>query len=99
MSDTEVEIGRTPMMNGHAGRDHWSNCFTVMFAGGGVRGGRVVGASEKFGGGVLERKTSPMDLLATIYQTLGIPLDTHFDDASGRPTSIVDTGQPIRELF
>ncbi|MDF1745168.1 MAG: DUF1501 domain-containing protein, partial [Gimesia sp.] len=93
------EFGRTPMMNGHAGRDHWSNCFTVMFAGGGVRGGRVVGASEKFGGGVLERKTSPMDLLATIYQTLGIPLDTHFDDASGRPTSIVDTGQPIRELF
>ncbi|WP_298860372.1 DUF1501 domain-containing protein [uncultured Gimesia sp.] len=93
------EFGRTPMMNGHAGRDHWANCFTVMFAGGGVRGGRVVGASEKFGGGVLERKTSPMDLLATIYQTLGIPLDTHFNDDSGRPTSIIDTGKPIHELF
>lgn len=92
------EFGRTPMINGHAGRDHWSNCFTVMFAGGGIAGGRVVGASEKFGGGVVERKTTPMDLLATIYQKLGIPLDTHFNDASGRPTSIIDTGQPIREL-
>ncbi len=93
------EFGRTPMINGHAGRDHWSNCFTVMFAGGGMPGGRVVGASEKFGGGVVERTTTPMDLLATIYQTLGIPLDTHFNDASGRPTSIIDTGKPIRELF
>ncbi|QDT41720.1 hypothetical protein Pan241w_17830 [Gimesia alba] len=93
------EFGRTPMINGHAGRDHWSNCFTVMFAGGGIAGGRVVGASEKWGGGVVERKTSPMDLLATIYQRLGVPLETHFNDASGRPTSIIDTGHPIRELF
>jgi hypothetical protein len=87
------------MMNGHAGRDHWSNCFTVMFAGGGMPGGRYVGASEKYGGGVVERKTTPHDLLTTIYQTMGISLDTHFLDASGRPTSITGTGQPIRELF
>jgi len=93
------EFGRTPMMNGHAGRDHWSNCFTVMFAGGGMPGGRYVGASEKYGGGVVERKTTPHDLLTTIYQTMGISLDTHFLDASGRPTSITGTGQPIRELF
>ena len=92
------EFGRTPMINGHAGRDHWSNCFTVMFAGGGVKGGQVVGASEKYGGGVLERLVTPLDLLATIYQTMGIPLSTHYDDSSGRPTSIVDTGKPIREL-
>ncbi|MEQ8852008.1 DUF1501 domain-containing protein [Gimesia sp.] len=93
------EFGRTPMINGHAGRDHWSNCFTVMFAGGGIKGGRVVGASEKFGGAVVERKTTPLDLLATIYQKMGISLETHFDDASGRPTSIVGTGKPVHELF
>jgi hypothetical protein len=93
------EFGRTPRINGHAGRDHWSNCFTVMLAGGGIQGGRVVGASEKFGGGVKERLATPLDVLATIYQTLGIPLDTHYDDSTGRPVSIVDGGKPIRELF
>ncbi|MFQ5733707.1 MAG: DUF1501 domain-containing protein [Planctomycetaceae bacterium] len=93
------EFGRTPLMNGHAGRDHWSNCFTVMFAGGGLKGGRVVGASEKNGGGVLKRKTIPLDVLATIYKTLGIPLETHYRDSSGRPVSIVGDGNPIRELF
>lgn len=93
------EFGRTPLINGHAGRDHWANCFSVMFAGGGLKGGRVVGASEKHGGGVLERLTTPFDLLATIYHTLGIPLDTHYNDANGRPTSIVDAGKPIHELI
>lgn len=92
------EFGRTPLMNGHAGRDHWSNCFTVMLAGGGIPGGRVVGASEKWGGGVKERLVTPLDLLATLYQTMGIPLDTHYKDASGRPVSIVDSGRPIKEL-
>ena len=92
------EFGRTPLMNGHAGRDHWSNCFTVMLAGGGIPGGRVVGASEKWGGGVKERLVTPLDLLATIYRTMGISLDTHYDDASGRPVSIVDSGRPIKEL-
>ena len=71
------EFGRTPRMNGHAGRDHWSDCFSVLLAGGGIKGGRIVGASEKWGGGVLERLVTPLDLLATIYHTLGIPLDTH----------------------
>ena len=92
------EFGRTPLINGHAGRDHWSNCFTTMFAGGGLSGGQVVGASEKWGGGVKDRLVTPLDLLATIYDVLGIPLDTHFKDASGRPVSIVDTGRPITGL-
>ena len=93
------EFGRTPLMNGHAGRDHWSNCFTVMLAGGGLKGGHVVGASEKFGGGVLKRKTIPLDVIATIYHTLGISLDTHYLDSSGRPVSIVGAGKPIYELI
>ncbi|MSR57332.1 MAG: DUF1501 domain-containing protein [Planctomycetaceae bacterium] len=93
------EFGRTPRMNGHAGRDHWSDCFTVMLAGGGIRGGAAVGASEKFGGGVRERLVTPRDLLATIYQILGIPLETHYEDSTGRPVSIVGEGRPIQELF
>jgi uncharacterized protein (DUF1501 family) len=93
------EFGRTPRINGHAGRDHWSHCFTVMLAGGGIQGGRAVGASEKWGGGVKERLATPLDVLATIYQSLGIPLDTHYEDSTGRPVSIVDSGRPIRELI
>jgi hypothetical protein len=93
------EFGRTPRMNGHAGRDHWAYCFSVLLAGGGIQGGRVIGASEKWGGEVKERLVTPLDLLATIYRILGIPLDTHYDDASGRPVSIVGSGRPITELF
>ncbi|MED5399463.1 MAG: DUF1501 domain-containing protein [Planctomycetota bacterium] len=92
------EFGRTPLINGHAGRDHWSNCFTVMLAGGGIVGGRNVGASERHGGGVLERPSSPLDVLATIYDVMGISLGTHYEDASGRPVSIVGSGRPIHEL-
>lgn len=93
------EFGRTPRINGHAGRDHWADCFTVMLAGGGIEGGRVVGASEKFGGGVKERLVTPLDLLATIYHLLGISLDTHYEDSTGRPVSIVGGGRPISELL
>ncbi len=93
------EFGRTPRMNGHAGRDHWSDCFSVLLAGGGIQGGRVVGASEKWGGGVQERLVTPLDLLATVYHALGVPLNTHFEDASGRPVSIVGSGRSIQELL
>lgn len=93
------EFGRTPRLNGHAGRDHWSDCFTVLLAGGGIQGGRIVGASEKHGGGVQDRLVTPGDLLATIYQQLDVPLDTHYLDGSGRPVSIVGSGRPIHELL
>ena len=58
-----------------------------------------MGASEKWGGGVKERPATPLDVMATIYQQLGISLDTHYNDATGRPVSIVGAGQPIRELL
>ncbi|WZO97074.1 DUF1501 domain-containing protein [Isosphaeraceae bacterium EP7] len=93
------EFGRTPIINGNAGRDHWANCFTVVLGGGGLNGGRIVGASESRGGDVRERPVSPQDVLATIYRSLDIPLDLHFPDASGRPVSIVGAGKPIEELF
>ncbi|HTI52555.1 MAG TPA: DUF1501 domain-containing protein, partial [Planctomycetaceae bacterium] len=93
------EFGRTPLINGHAGRDHWSNCFSVLLGGGGLSGGKIVGASEPRGGNVHDRPVTPLDLLATIYSALGVPLDTHFNDATGRPVSIVGAGRPIRELL
>jgi uncharacterized protein (DUF1501 family) len=92
------EFGRTPRINGNAGRDHWSDCFSVLLAGGGIRGGRTVGASEKWGGRVQERLVTPPDLLATLYHLLGIPLETSYEDASGRPVAIT-AGSPIRELL
>ncbi len=92
------EFGRTPRMNGNAGRDHWADCFSVLLAGGGIEGGRVVGSSEKWGGAVAQRLVTPQDLLATIYHLLGIPLDTAYNDASGRPVPIT-SGSPIKELF
>lgn len=92
------EFGRTPLINGHAGRDHWANCFSVLFGGGGLKGGMTVGASEERGGAVLDRLTTPLDVLATVYQQMGTPLDTHFEDDTGRPISIVDAGKPIHEL-
>jgi uncharacterized protein (DUF1501 family) len=92
------EFGRTPRMNGNAGRDHWADCFSVLLAGGGIEGGRIVGSSEKWGGGVAHRLVTPLDLLATIYHLLGIPLDTAYNDSSGRPVPIT-SGSPIKELF
>jgi hypothetical protein len=93
------EFGRTPLINGNAGRDHWSEAFSVLLGGGGLKGGQLVGASEPRGGKVAERPVSPNDLLATIYQALGISLETHYEDASGRPVSIVGPGKPIHELL
>jgi hypothetical protein len=93
------EFGRTPLINGHLGRDHWANCFSVLIGGGGLKGGQVIGASEPRGGQVQNRPVTPGDLLATLYQALGISLDTHYEDASGRPVSIVAGGKPIHELF
>jgi hypothetical protein len=93
------EFGRTPLINGNAGRDHWSEAFSVLLGGGGLKGGQLVGASEPRGGKVAERPVSPNDLLATLYQALGISLETHYEDASGRPVSIVGPGKPIHELL
>lgn len=93
------EFGRTPMINGHAGRDHWSNCFSVLLGGGGFKGGTIVGASEKLGGDVADRPVTPLDVLATLYEAMGVPLDTHYEDTTGRPVSIVGGGKPISELL
>ena len=95
-----AEFGRTPRVNPAGGRDHWPQCFTTYFAGGGVQGGRVVGASDAIGGTPAERPCEPADVVATIFHSLGIDLETTLPGPAGRPIPLVDTGKhPIHELF
>ena len=95
-----AEFGRTPKINPAGGRDHWPQCWTVYFAGGGVKGGRVVGKSDDIGGYPAERPVKPSEIVATIYRSLGLDLETHLPGPQSRPFPLVDFGtQPIMELF
>jgi hypothetical protein len=95
-----AEFGRTPRVNPAGGRDHWPQCFTVYFAGGGVQGGRVVGASDPVGGVPAERPVDPGDVAATVFHSLGFDLETHLPGPAGRPFPLVDFGKhEIHELF
>jgi len=94
------EFGRTPKVNPAGGRDHWPQCFTVSFAGGGVKGGRVIGKSDPIGGFPAERPVLPGDLVATIFHSLGLDHEAFLPGPAGRPYPLVDLGRaPIRELF
>ena len=95
-----AEFGRTPKVNPAGGRDHWPQCFTCYFAGGGVQGGRVIGASDPIGGVPADRPVQPPDLVATIFHSLGLDLETHLPGPAGRPFPLVDFGhREIHELF
>lgn len=95
-----AEFGRTPRVNPAGGRDHWPQCWTVKFAGGGVQGGRVVGRSDAIGGVPAERPVDPGEIVATIYKSLGFDLETHLPGPQGRPFALVDFGKhEIKELF
>ncbi|MFN7139234.1 MAG: DUF1501 domain-containing protein [Limisphaerales bacterium] len=95
-----AEFGRTPKINPAGGRDHWPQCWTSYFAGGGVKGGRVIGKSDEIGAYPTERPVAPREVVATIYKSLGLELDTHLPGPNSRPFPLVDFGtQPINELF
>ncbi len=95
-----AEFGRTPRVNPAGGRDHWPQCFTVYFAGGGIQGGRVVGASDPVGAVPAERPVGPPEVVATIYRSLGFDLETKLPGPAGRPFPLVDYGHhDIHELF
>jgi uncharacterized protein (DUF1501 family) len=95
-----AEFGRTPKVNPAGGRDHWPQCFTTYFAGGGVQGGRVVGASDPIGGVPADRPCEPADVAATIFHSLGFDLTTTLPGPAGRPFTLVDAGhREIHELF
>jgi hypothetical protein len=95
-----AEFGRTPKINPAGGRDHWPQCWTSYFAGGGVQGGRVIGKSDEIGGFPAERPVEPSEVVATIYRSLGINLETTLPGPQSRPFPVVDYGvHEIKELF
>ncbi len=94
-----TEFGRTPRINQLAGRDHWPNAFSIVMAGGGIRGGQVVGATDKQAAEVIDRPITPEDMVATILHTLGIDHTKVLHTPLGRPVPVADGGSVVRELF
>jgi hypothetical protein len=92
------EFGRTPRINGSAGRDHWAPLSTLALAGGGLKMGQVVGESTAKAEVPKTTPITPQDLMATVFHVLGIPQDQHYRDPSGRPTPMISGGKPIAEL-
>jgi hypothetical protein len=93
------EFGRTPKVNNDAGRDHYPNVFSGVLAGGPIQGGRVVGESDSKGAFPKTNPKSPQDVLATVYQHLGVDVNAQYPDGSGRPISVLPSGKPIEELM
>jgi hypothetical protein len=93
------EFGRTPQINKDGGRDHWSNAMSVLFAGGGTPGGRVVGATDVKGFAAVERVLSPENFVSTVYAKLGIDPGKIVFNQQGRPAHLVSDPTPIRELM
>jgi uncharacterized protein (DUF1501 family) len=93
-----TEFGRTPRINELAGRDHWPNVFSIAMAGGGVRGGQVIGASDRKAAEVADRPITPRDMTATVLNLMGINPHQILHTPLGRPIPLVDDGRPITEL-
>jgi len=93
------EFGRTPRINANAGRDHWGNAMSVLMAGGGLKGGVVVGSTNSKGEAPADRPLVPGDILATMYHVLGIDPTTEFHDRTGRPVPVLSEGKSIAELL
>ena len=94
------EFGRTPKINGNAGRDHWSRVMSVLLAGGGMNNGQVIGATDPKGGEPADRPVYVPEIFATLYHNMGIDVSkVQLSDLAGRPQYLVDDGMsPIREL-
>ena len=93
------DFGRTPIINNQAGRDHWPQCYSAVLAGGGIRGGQVIGQSDRTGAFPHERPLAPADLHATVFAALGYDAQRlTYKNADGRPMQVT-TGEPIRELL
>lgn len=93
------EFGRTPQINKDAGRDHWSNAMSVLMAGGGIRGGQVIGATDAKGFSASERVLSPENFASTIYSKLGIDPGKILYAPNSRPVHLVTDPTPIKELM
>jgi len=93
------EFGRTPNINENEGRDHYPKVYSTVFAGGGVKGGFVYGASDKDGREVADKQVTPQDFLSTIGHAMGLPVDEVVMSPSNRPFTVGDKGSAITELF
>lgn len=100
------EFGRSPRIGapttmnvGPGGRDHWPHCYSALVAGGGIRGGQVYGESDANGAFPKSNPVHPFDLIATFYHALGIDHSAHYLDTLGRPRRLVESGEPITDLF
>jgi hypothetical protein len=93
------EFGRTPKINTNGGRDHWPLAMSVVLAGGGLKTGQVIGATDSRGTRPIENPLHPNDVLATLYRQLGIDYHQQFINRAGRPISILPHGEPIAQLF
>jgi uncharacterized protein (DUF1501 family) len=93
------EFGRTPKINGNAGRDHWAPVSCAWLAGGGIRGGQALGATNRLGEFATERPVHVQEVIATLYHNLGLDVaTTTLVDPTGRPQFLVER-EPIRELI
>jgi hypothetical protein len=103
LQDTAIiwmgEFGRTPRINGDAGRDHWARSWSVVVGGAGFKGGKVIGQTSADGTEVESEPYSSEDLMASVLKSLDIPLTTTFQSRSGRPMKIANSGKVIGELF
>jgi hypothetical protein len=93
------EFGRTPKINGNSGRDHWARATSMLLAGGGIAGGRVIGQTDKDGNEPTSKKYSPDDVSATIYRLLGLNHHKEYHTPDGRPVLLVRDGTPIGEVM
>jgi hypothetical protein len=92
------EFGRTPNINGDAGRDHWARSWSVVVGGGGIKGGQAIGATSEDGTSVITEPYSSEDLMASVCKALGISLETTYTSKSGRPMKIANSGKIIDGL-
>jgi uncharacterized protein (DUF1501 family) len=92
------EFGRTPVINPRGGRDHWPGCWSVLFAGGGIRGGQVIGASDAWAAEPKDRPVTPAEIAATIYAALGLDPRQTIPGPDRKPIPLADA-EPIRELL
>ena len=103
LKDTAIiwmgEFGRTPSINGNAGRDHWARSWSVVVGGADMKGGIAVGETDSDGRRVVTEPYSAEDLMATVCKSLGISLETTYQSKNGRPMKIANGGKVIRELF
>ena len=103
LADTLVcfvtEFGRTPRLNKFQGRDHWTKAYSMVFAGAGVRGGQIVGKSDKDGGYVQDQPHTPEDYASTIYEKLGLDRSKPLYTSSHRPVYFGHAGDPIPQLM